>query len=158
MHLTQPSSQTPTVTALLSQRRYYAWLIVLLWLALYVPGLWTPPLLDDADSVHAEAAREMMLRHDWSTLYVNGLRYLEKAPLLYWGMAASYEFFGATEWAARLPLALGVLALLLATYAIASHHFDAQAGLYAALALGLSFGTYIYTRILIPDSLVALWL
>ena len=133
-------------------------LIVLLWLALYVPGLWSPPLLDDADSVHAEAAREMMLRHDWSTLYVNGLRYLEKAPLLYWSMAASYELFGVTDWAARLPLALGVLALLLACYAIGRRHFDDQAGLYAALALGLSFGPYIYTRILLPDILVALWL
>jgi len=133
-------------------------LIVLLWLALYVPGLWSPPLLDDADSVHAEAAREMMLRHDWSTLYVNGLRYLEKAPLLYWSIAASYSVFGVTDWAARLPLALGVLALLLATYSIGRHHFDTQAGLYAALALGLSFGPYIFTRILIPDILVALWL
>jgi 4-amino-4-deoxy-L-arabinose transferase-like glycosyltransferase len=133
-------------------------LIVLLWLALYLPGLWSPPLLDDADSVHAEAAREMMLRHDWSTLYVNGLRYLEKAPLLYWGMAASYEVFGATDWAARLPLSLAVLALLLAVYVIGRHHFDATAGLYAALALGLSFGPYIYTRILLPDILVALWL
>jgi len=133
-------------------------LVVLVWLALYVPGLWTPPLLDDADSVHAEAAREMMLRHDWSTLYVNGLRYLEKAPLLYWAMAASYEVFGVTDWAARLPLALGMLALLLATFAIGHFHFDAAAGLYAALALGLSFGPYLYTRILIPDILVALWL
>jgi 4-amino-4-deoxy-L-arabinose transferase-like glycosyltransferase len=133
-------------------------LIVLLWIALYLPGLWSPPLLDDADSVHAEAAREMMLRHDWSTLYVDGLRYLEKAPLLYWGMAASYSVFGATDWAARLPLALGVGALLLATYFIGRRHFDAQAGLYTALALGLSFGPYVYTRILIPDILVALWL
>jgi 4-amino-4-deoxy-L-arabinose transferase-like glycosyltransferase len=133
-------------------------LIVLLWLVLYVPGLFSPPLLDDADSVHAEAAREMMLRHDWSTLYVNGLRYLEKAPLLYWGMAASYELFGPTDWAARLPLALGMLALLLAVSAIGRHHIDAPAGLYAAAVLGLSFGPYIYTRILIPDILVALWL
>src|ERR1700694_3983486 len=125
MHLTQPSSQTPTVTALLSQRRYYAWLVVLLWLALYVPGIWSPPLLDDADSVHAEAAREMIVRHEWSTLYVDGLRYLEKAPLLYWGMATSCKLFGATDWAARLPLALGVLALLLATYALGRHHFHA---------------------------------
>jgi len=132
--------------------------VVLLWLALYLPGLWSPPLLDDADSVHAEAAREMMLRQDWSTLYVNGLRYLEKAPLLYWSMAASYKLFGVSDWAARVPLALGVLALLLAVYAIGRHHFDEQAGLYAALALGLSFGPYIYTRILIPDILVALWL
>jgi 4-amino-4-deoxy-L-arabinose transferase-like glycosyltransferase len=133
-------------------------LIVFVWLTLYVPGLWSPPLLDDADSVHAEAAREMMLRHDWSTLYVNGLRYLEKAPLLYWSMAASYKLFGAVDWAARLPLVLAVLALLLATFHIGSHHLDNAAGLYAALALALSFGPYIYTRILIPDVLVALWL
>jgi hypothetical protein len=73
-------------------------------------------------------------------------------------MAASYELFRTTDWAARLPLALAMLALLLAIYAIGRHHFDRQAGLYAALALGLSFGPYIYTRILIPDILVALWL
>ncbi len=150
--------QSPPRPALRAHREHGVWLIVLLWLVLYVPGLWTPSLLDDADSVHAEAAREMMLRQDWSTLYVNGLRYLEKAPLLYWGMVASYEVFGATDWAARLPLAMGMLALLLATFAVGRHHFDTEAGLYAALALGLSFGPYIYTRILIPDILVALWL
>jgi hypothetical protein len=27
-----------------------------------------------------EAAREMVLRHDWVTLYINGMRYLERAP------------------------------------------------------------------------------
>jgi 4-amino-4-deoxy-L-arabinose transferase-like glycosyltransferase len=158
MHFNLHSLQPSQGTALPSHRRHHAWFIALLWLALYVPGLFSPSLLDDADSVHAEAAREMLLRHDWSTLYVNGLRYLEKAPLLYWGMATSYEAFGATGPAARLPLALGMLALLLVTYAIGRHHFDEEAGLYAALALGLSFGPYIYTRILIPDILVALWL
>ncbi len=133
-------------------------LIVLLWLLLYVPGVWAPPLLDDADSVHAEAAREMLQRGDWSTLYVNGLRYLEKAPLLYWAMAASYTVFGVTDWAARVPLCVGVLWLLLACWQVGRHYFDDAAGLYAALAMGLSFGPYIYTRILIPDILVALWL
>ena len=153
-----PASSLPSESSRAPRHALCVALVVLLWLVLYLPGLWSPPLLDDADSVHAEAAREMMLRHDWSTLYVNGLRYLEKAPLLYWAMAASYELFGTTDWAARLPLALAMLALLLAIYAIGHHHFDRQAGLYAALALGLSFGPYIYTRILIPDILVALWL
>jgi hypothetical protein len=32
----------------------------------------------------------MLQRHDWVTLYVNGVRYLEKAPLMYWGVATSY--------------------------------------------------------------------
>ena len=96
---------------------------------MWVVGLWAvfygsfalvwPPLLDDADSVHAEVAREMLLRHDWVTLYANGIRYLEKAPLLYWGMAGSMRVAQWLGWggpdalavAARVPLALGVLAL-----------------------------------------------
>src|ERR1700750_1052505 len=64
--------------------------ILILWLGFYASfTLFTPPLLDDADSVHAEVAREILLRHDYVTLYANGIRYLEKAPLLYWSMAAS---------------------------------------------------------------------
>src|SRR5579863_8620797 len=94
-------------------------LIVLLWLATYIAGMFTPALLDDADTVHAEAAREMVLTHDWVTLHVNdGIRYLEKAPLMYWGVAASYRVFGVADWSTRLPLMLGILALLFATYAL----------------------------------------
>jgi hypothetical protein len=115
-------------------------------------------LLDDADSIHAEAAREMITRHDWTTLYINGLRYLEKAPLMYWGMAASYKLFGVSEWTARLPLALGVLATLLATYAIGRRNLGERAGFWAAIVLGTGVGVYIFTRILIPDLLVGLWL
>ncbi|HTF68384.1 MAG TPA: hypothetical protein VK638_37470, partial [Edaphobacter sp.] len=62
--------------------------LLLLWFFFYSSfQLLAPPLLDDADSVHAEVAREMLVRHDWTTLYANGIRYLEKAPLLYWSMA-----------------------------------------------------------------------
>ena len=71
-----------------------------------------------SDTVHAEAAREMVLRHDWVALYTNGIRYLEKAPLMYWAVARSYKLFGIGDWSTRLPLMLGVLALLLTTYAL----------------------------------------
>src|ERR1700678_1387168 len=84
--------------------------ILLLWIAFYASfTLMSPPLLDDADSVHAEVAREMLLRHDYVTLYANGIRYLEKAPLLYWSMAVSFKLFGVSAAAARIPLALTVL-------------------------------------------------
>src|SRR3981189_3670918 len=90
-------------------------ILIALWFFFYSSfTLITPPLLDDADSVHAEVAREMLLRHDWVTLYANGIRYLEKAPLLYWSMATSFNLFGSETAAARLPLAFTVLALALA--------------------------------------------
>jgi 4-amino-4-deoxy-L-arabinose transferase-like glycosyltransferase len=132
--------------------------IVVLWTAIYVAGMFTPALLDDADSVHAEAAREMVLRHDWVTLRVNGLRYLEKAPLMYWGVAMSYVLFGVTEWSTRLPLMLGVLGLILATYALGRKAYGEKGGFYAAVALGTALGPYLFTRFLIPDTLVGLWL
>ncbi|PYX60601.1 MAG: hypothetical protein DMG73_05915 [Acidobacteria bacterium] len=53
------------------------------WLVIYVAGMCMPALLDDADTQHAEVAREMIVRHDWATLYANGIRYMEKAPLMY---------------------------------------------------------------------------
>ncbi|HEU5337240.1 MAG TPA: glycosyltransferase family 39 protein, partial [Terriglobales bacterium] len=141
-----------------ARARTYILLIVAVWAAIYVSSIFQPALLDDADSVHAEAAREMVLRHDWVTLHIDGIRYLEKAPLLYWGMAASFKAFGVSDWSARLPLALGVLALLLCTFRLGRRIFGLEGGLYSALALGACFGIYIYTRFQIPDVLVALWL
>ena len=133
-------------------------ILISLWLAIYAAGMFTPPLLDDVDTVHAEAAREMLLRNDWVTLYTNGLRYLEKAPLMYWSLAASYKLFGISDWSTRLPLMLGFLALVLATYWLGSYAFGERDGFYSGLALVTSIGPYIFTRFLIPDVLVGLWL
>src|SRR6266566_5828082 len=133
-------------------------IIILLWAAIYLASIFTPPLLDDVDTIHAEAAREMVLRHDWVTLHTNGIRYLEKAPLMYWAVAASYEIFGVKEWSTRLPLMLGVLALLLVTYALGKQAYSERAGLYAAVVLATSLGPYIFTRFQIPDIIVGLWL
>jgi len=135
-------------------------ILIALWFVFYASfTLVTPSLLDDADSVHAEVAREMLVRHDWTTLYANGIRYLEKAPLLYWSMAASFKVFGVHTASARLPLALAVLALALALESFARRALGGvRAGLYAGLVLLSSFGIFIFTRIMIPDALVCLWL
>ncbi|WP_433967331.1 hypothetical protein [Tunturiibacter gelidiferens] len=100
-------------------------ILFVLWLLFYATlTLFVPPLLDDADSVHAEVAREMLLRHDWVTLYANGIRYLEKAPLLYWSMALSFKLFGVNTAAARLPIALTVLSLALILEGFARRAFS----------------------------------
>jgi len=134
-------------------------LIIFAWAAIYLSTIFQPPLMDDADTVHAEAAREMVERNDWVTLRINdGFRYLEKAPLMYWCVAASFKMFGVHDWSARLSIALGVLALSLVVYRLGRRFYGDEGGLYAALALGTGFGPFIFTRLLIPDMLVGLWL
>jgi 4-amino-4-deoxy-L-arabinose transferase-like glycosyltransferase len=151
-------STSPPETVIETRRNRL--ILLVLWFLFYASlALITPPLLDDADSVHAEVSREMLQRHDYITLYANGIRYLEKAPLLYWSMAASFKLFGIRTASARLPLAFTVLALVLIVEAFARRAFTStRAGLYAGLILLSSFGIFIFTRIIIPDAMVCLWL
>ena len=141
-------------------------ILTLAWLVLQIGGLFTPGLLDDVDSIYIEIAREMLHRHDYVTPYINGIRFFDKPPLMYWMAAGSMHVFGLHDWAARLPLALSVLALLIAVYALGIRLFAGvspaahpdRGGFYAALAVATSIGPYLYTRFYIPDILLALWM
>ena len=53
---------------------------------------------------------------------------------------------------------LGFLALVLATYVLGSYAFGERGGFYSGLALVTLVGPYVFTRFLIPDVLVGLWL
>jgi 4-amino-4-deoxy-L-arabinose transferase-like glycosyltransferase len=141
-------------------------LILLAWLILQAGGLFTPGLLDDVDSVYIQVAREMLQRHDFVTPTIDGIRFFDKPPLMYWMAAGSMRVFGPHDWAARLPLALGMLALLFAVYALGNRLYAGtspslrpdRGGLYAALAMATSLGPYLYTRFYIPEILLALWM
>src|SRR5258708_34957191 len=132
--------------------------LISLWAVIYMAGLSRPALLDDADTVHAEAAHEMLQRHDWVTLYVNGIRYLEKAPLMYWSVASSYTLFGISEWSTRFPLMLIVLTMILSTYGLGGWALGSEGGFDSALVLATALGPFLFTRFLIPDVAVGLWL
>jgi 4-amino-4-deoxy-L-arabinose transferase-like glycosyltransferase len=133
-------------------------LLVLAWIALQFTGLFTPGLLDDVDSIYIEVAREMMLRRDYVTPFANGVRFFDKPPLMYWMAAAGMKLFGIHDWAARLPMALCVLLLAFAVYALGTRFFGERGGFYSALIISTSIGTYLYTRFYIPDILLALWM
>jgi 4-amino-4-deoxy-L-arabinose transferase-like glycosyltransferase len=133
-------------------------ILSLLWLAVYGPGLFTPPLQDDVDASHADAGREILVRHDWVTLHENNIRYLEKAPLPYWGTAIAIKLFGIHTWSARLSLHLSVLALGFLLYFFGRRFLTPQSGFWAAVAFLATTGPYLFTRILIPDVTVGLWI
>jgi len=133
-------------------------ILLFLWLFIYGPGLFTPPLQDDVDASHADAAHDILLRHDWVTLHENGIRYLEKAPLPYWGMAAGMKLSGADAWSARLFLHLSVLAVTFLLFFFGRRFLTPQAGFWAGVVFLASCGPYLFTRILIPDVTVGLWI
>ncbi len=138
--------------------RIHLLLLLLLTALIYVGSAWNPSLQDDADAAHAEAAREIVERDDWVTLHINGVRYLEKAPLMYWAVALSYKIFGFTEFATRLPLAIGAMLLVAAIYYFGRWMGGARAGFYSGLATCTGLGVYLFTRIIIPEVIISFFL
>ncbi|HVH87794.1 MAG TPA: glycosyltransferase family 39 protein [Terriglobales bacterium] len=112
--------------------------------------------MDDVDAVQAQIARNMLQSGDYVTARLDGIPYLEKSPLVYWMMAASYRLFGVHDWSARLPLALGVVLLSWVTFSFARWAFDESAAVYAGVTLATCVGLFLFTRILIPDALLTL--
>ena len=112
--------------------------------------------MDDVDAVQAQIARNMLTSGDWVTARLDGVVYLEKAPLIYWAMAGFFRAFGPLDWVARLPIALSAIALCLVTCAFGSWAFGKRAGLYAGLSMATCIGLFLFTRILIPDVMLTL--
>ncbi len=150
----------PSVTLSTGSPRPLKALLMLfgLWFVIFFASLFTPPLLDDADATHANAARHMALTGDLVTLQVNGIRYLEKAPLPYWLVAASFRIFGFNTFATHLPQAIGVLLLALLGFRWAGQAFNARTGFYTGLAILTSAGVFLFTRYFIPEVLISLFL
>ncbi len=130
-----------------------------LWSAIYLGTITQPAFLDDADSFHAEAVREMVLSGDWTTLRINnGIRYLEKAPFMYWLSALSVSAFGLHEWAIRLPLAIFMLLLGLLVYRFGTRFWGEKGGFYSGLAFLTALGPYAFTRTFIPDVILSFFI
>lgn len=133
-----------------------AWaLLAAIFAAVQFASLFTPPLLDDADASHAQAAQHMAETGDWVTLQVNGIRYLEKPPLPYWLDAGLYRIFGQNAFATHLPNALALLGCAWLAWLWAGRAWSKRAGLYAALGVLTSVGPFLFTRFAIPEALLS---
>ena len=112
--------------------------------------------MDDVDAVQGQIARNMLTSGDWVTARIDGVPYLEKAPLLYWTIVASMKVFGAHDWATRIPIALGVIALCWITAGFGAWAFGTRPGFLAGLCMSTCVGLWLFTRILLPDAMLTL--
>jgi 4-amino-4-deoxy-L-arabinose transferase-like glycosyltransferase len=157
--LSKSQSAAPSAQPPLYATPARAWtLLVLLFIAVYFAALFSPALLDDADATHAQAAQHIATSGDWVTMYVNGIRYLEKPPLPYWIVAVDYRVFGYNVFATHLPMALAVLGCAWIAWTWSRRAWGDRAAFYAALAMLTSIGVFLFTRTLIPESLLTFFL
>jgi 4-amino-4-deoxy-L-arabinose transferase-like glycosyltransferase len=126
--------------------------------AVQFASLFTPPLMDDVDSSHAQAAQYFAEHSDWVSAKINGIRYIEKPPLPYWISASLYRVFGENVFASHLPNALAVLGLAWLAWLWARRAWGPRAGLYAGLGVLTSIGPFLFTRFIIPEAQLSLFL
>jgi len=135
------------------------WLLfALLWATIYFATLFAPPLMDDVDAAHAQAAQHMAETGDLITSKINGIRYIEKPPLPYWMIAGTYRIFGQNTFATHLPNALAILGLTWLAWLWTRRVWGERAALYAGLGVLTSVGCFLFTRFIIPESILAFFL
>jgi 4-amino-4-deoxy-L-arabinose transferase-like glycosyltransferase len=122
-----------------TRQRRALWMVLLaLWLGLWFAGSQYRSLLEPDEGRYAEVPREMVASGNWVTPRYDGVLFLDKPALQYWGTALAYEAFGASNWTARLwGLLTGLLGMLAVGWA-GARAFGRVAGWSAAAVLGSS--------------------
>jgi len=107
------------------------WLIVAIMLSPLIV-MWLLPFSDTTEPRYAEIARYMAQTNDWITPWFKpGVPFWGKPPLSFWAQALSIKFFGASEFAARLPAWLVTLVTLKVIYEYARTVFNVRVAQYA---------------------------
>ena len=118
-------------------------LILLLGLALYLPGLRTIPAVDRDEARFAQATRQMIESGDYVDIRLGNEARLKKPVGIYWLQAAATKLAGGEDitnpiWTYRLPSLVGALGAILVTLAIGRRWLGAEAGFAGAALLAVS--------------------
>lgn len=132
-----------------------AWVRARLWLALIgLAGLVilaaAPlPQVDADAALYGRIAANVLATGDWITFHYPGW-FVDKPPLTFWVMAASFRFLGVSDVALRLWQLLLALALIVLTYRVArAAGATREAGLLAALVLATA--TQFFYQATVPQ-------
>src|SRR6476620_1016016 len=112
-------------------------------------------LYSETEGQYAAAAREMIQSGQYLLPTNDRIPRLQKPPLLYWLIVASYKVFGINTAATRVPIAFSVVATLAFTFLIGERLADYWRGFAAGLIYLTLTGTFIFGRIVMPEPLFA---
>jgi 4-amino-4-deoxy-L-arabinose transferase-like glycosyltransferase len=118
---------------------------------MYLLGLGAAPFLDPPEGLHAVIAQNIRATGDWITLRVDGVRYFDKPPLLYWLMSTSFAVAGPTAAAARVWPALAAIGVAAVTGRIGMILGGPRVGLLSGLFVAANMGMFVFGREVKPD-------
>lgn len=110
-------------------------------------------LFSETEGQYAAAAREMVQTGSYFLPTNDTVPRLQKPPLLYWLIIASYRLFGISAAATRVPIALAIVVTTALTFTIGERLSDYWRGFIAALVYVTSAGTFLLARIVMPEPL-----
>ncbi|MDD3925548.1 MAG: glycosyltransferase family 39 protein [bacterium] len=110
-------------------------LLLLLGSIILFVGIGAFSLTEVDEARFAEAAREMLVRHEFLSPHFNYAPYFNKPPLYMWLTAATYSLLGVSETTARIWSALFGLGTMLVVFIMGSLLFNRRTGFIAALIL-----------------------
>jgi len=121
-------------------------IIFLLAVILFMPFLGQVHLFDWDEVNFAEAAREMIVTHNYTTVQIDFKPFWEKPPLFFWFQVAAMKMFGINEFAARLPNAIAGMLTLMFLFYIGEKHFDKKFAWLWVVVYMSSFLPFLYFK------------
>ncbi|MBL7828319.1 MAG: glycosyltransferase family 39 protein [Saprospiraceae bacterium] len=122
-------------------------------LVVVIAGLFLDVMDVDA-AQYASIALEMTQNGSWLQVMHRGVDYLDKPPLVFWVSAASFELFGVSNWAYKLPSVIAAVAGVWATYRFALLFYDPKTARQGAFILASSIGLLVICNDIRTDTLL----
>ncbi len=120
----------------------------------YILGLTLIHIFDIDAAQYASIAMEMMQSGSYLEVFHRGNDYLDKPPLVFWLGAISYDIFGISHWAYRLPSFFASILGIYATYGLAKRLYNQHVGQLSALILATTHVYFLHNHDVRTDTLL----
>ncbi len=114
-------------------------------------------IFEPDEGFYTNVALGMAESGDWTIPRLNGEPFLDKPPLLYWGVGWGVRLFGTNEWGARTAQALWFVATSIVVGLFAGRLWGVELGPLAAIVYSMMLAPAVAADVLTPDTILAFW-
>jgi len=117
-------------------------------------GIGNAPLFDEDEGFFAEGTREMAVRGDFISTFINQEQRFDKPPLTNWLQYGSAQIFGWNEFSMRLPSCLASVFWMFLIYFFTKKRLDERSAFFATLIATSSLQITIVGKAALADGIL----